>query len=99
MHEGVLTFAVAFAASWGLTVPIRHFALTRGIVDLPNPRKIHRAPIPLLGGVAIYCGTVLAIVGFVESRARGQIFGILAASTLLLVVGILETVRARGASA
>jgi UDP-GlcNAc:undecaprenyl-phosphate GlcNAc-1-phosphate transferase len=90
MLGGVLTFAVAFAASWGLTVPIRRIALRWGVVDLPNPRKIHRTPIPLLGGVAIYCGTVLSVVGFVESRARGQIFGILAASTLLLVVGILD---------
>jgi UDP-GlcNAc:undecaprenyl-phosphate GlcNAc-1-phosphate transferase len=90
MLGGVLTFAVAFAASWSLTIPIRRFALSWGIVDLPNPRKIHRTPIPLLGGVAIYCGTVIAIVGFVESPARGQIFGILAASTLLLIVGMLD---------
>ena len=90
MLGGVLTFAVAFATSCGLTVPIRRMALHWGIVDIPNARKIHRTPIPLLGGVAIYCGTVLAIMGFVESRARGQIFGILAASTLLLVVGILD---------
>jgi UDP-GlcNAc:undecaprenyl-phosphate GlcNAc-1-phosphate transferase len=90
MLGGVLTFAVAFAASWSLTVPIRRIALSWGMVDLPNARKIHRTPIPLLGGVAIYGGTVLAIVGFVESRARGQIVGILAASTLLLIVGILD---------
>ena len=90
MLGGVLTFAVAFATSWSLTVPIRRMALQWGIVDMPNPRKIHRTPIPLLGGVAIYCGTVFAIMGFVESRARGQIFGILAASTLLLIVGILD---------
>ena len=87
---GLIAFAVAFAASCSLTVPIRRMALHWGIVDIPNARKIHRTPIPLLGGVAIYCGTVLAIVGFVESRARGQILGILAASTLLLVVGILD---------
>ena len=90
MQDGVLAFAVAFAASWGLTFPIRRIALHWGLVDLPNPRKIHRTPIPLLGGVAIYCGTVLSIAWFVESRARGQVFGILAASTLLLVVGILD---------
>ena len=90
MLGGVLTFAVAFAASCGLTVPIRRMALHWGIVDVPNARKIHRTPIPLLGGVAIYLGTVLSIVWFVESPARGQIFGILAASTLLLVVGILD---------
>ena len=90
MLEGVLTFAVAFAASCGLTAPIRRMALHWGIVDVPNARKIHRAPIPLLGGVAIYCGTVIAILAFVESPSRGQILGILAASTLLLVVGILD---------
>jgi UDP-GlcNAc:undecaprenyl-phosphate GlcNAc-1-phosphate transferase len=90
MLDGVLTFAVAFAASCGLTVPIRRFALHWGIVDVPNARKIHRTPIPLLGGVAIYCGTVIAILGFVESRSRGQILGIISASTLLLAVGILD---------
>jgi len=90
MFGGVLTFAVAFAASWSLTVPIRWMAIYWGILDVPNARKIHGTPMPLLGGVAIYCGTVLAIAGFVESRARGQIFGILAGSTLLLVVGILD---------
>lgn len=90
MLGGLLAFAVAFAASWGLTVPIRRMALHWGMVDIPNARKIHRTPIPLLGGVAIYCGTVLSVVWFVESHARGQILGILAASTLLLAVGILD---------
>ena len=90
MLGGVLPFAVAFATSCSLIVPIRRMALHWGMVDVPNARKIHRTPIPLMGGVAIYCGTVLAIMGFVESRARGQIFGILAASTLLLAVGILD---------
>jgi UDP-GlcNAc:undecaprenyl-phosphate GlcNAc-1-phosphate transferase len=90
MLGGMLPFAVALATSWGLTVPIRHMALHWGLVDLPGPRKIHRTPMPLFGGVAIYCGTVLGIGLFVESRAREQIFGILAASTLLLIVGILD---------
>jgi UDP-GlcNAc:undecaprenyl-phosphate GlcNAc-1-phosphate transferase len=68
-------------------------ALHWGFVDQPGPRKIHRTPMPLFGGIAIYCGTVVAIALFVESPARGQIFGILAASTLLLIVGILDDRR------
>jgi UDP-GlcNAc:undecaprenyl-phosphate/decaprenyl-phosphate GlcNAc-1-phosphate transferase len=90
MQNDLLTFAVAFVASWGLIFPIRHLALRWGFVDVPNARKIHRTPIPLMGGIAIYCGTVIAILSFVESRWRGQILGILAASTLLLAVGILD---------
>ena len=90
MLEGLLGFIVAFLASCGLTVPIRRIAWQWGFVDVPNARKIHHSPTPLLGGVAIYLGTVLALIGFVESPASGQIFGILAASTLLLIVGILD---------
>lgn len=93
MLGGMLPFAVALATSWCLTFPIRRMALHWGFVDHPGPRKIHRTPMPLFGGIAIYCGTVVAIALFVESPARGQIFGILAASTLLLIVGILDDRR------
>src|SRR5215467_4381780 len=90
MLDGMLAFAVAFTASCGLTAPIRTIALRWGIVDVPNARKIHRTPIPLMGGVAIYCGTVIAVLCFVGSASYEQIFGILAGSTLLLVVGIMD---------
>jgi UDP-GlcNAc:undecaprenyl-phosphate GlcNAc-1-phosphate transferase len=45
---------------------------------------------PLLGGLAIYCGTVVAIMFSLEGQPRGQILGILAGATLLLVTGILD---------
>jgi UDP-GlcNAc:undecaprenyl-phosphate GlcNAc-1-phosphate transferase len=90
MRDGVLTFATAFIASCGLIFPIRRLALHWGFVDVPNARKIHHAPIPLLGGVGIYCGTVIAILWFMDHRWQGQVLGILAAATLLLVVGILD---------
>lgn len=50
MVGGMLTFAVAFATSCSLIVPIRRMALHFGIVDVPNARKIHQTPIPLMGG-------------------------------------------------
>jgi UDP-GlcNAc:undecaprenyl-phosphate/decaprenyl-phosphate GlcNAc-1-phosphate transferase len=90
MFGGILTFTLALATSFGLTVPIRQIALRLGMVDHPSPRKVHRTPIPLLGGIAIYFGVVLSIILFGDGHTRGQIFGILAASTLLLVVGILD---------
>ena len=45
---------------------------------------------PLLGGLAIYCGTVLAVIASLDGQPRGQILGILGAGTLLLVTGILD---------
>ncbi|MGA7931212.1 MAG: MraY family glycosyltransferase, partial [Candidatus Sulfotelmatobacter sp.] len=90
MIDGALTFAIALTTTLGLTVPVRRFALHFGIVDQPNSRKLHQSPMPLLGGLAIYCGTVLAVILSLDGQPRGQILGILGAGTLLLITGILD---------
>jgi UDP-GlcNAc:undecaprenyl-phosphate GlcNAc-1-phosphate transferase len=86
-----ISFAIALVASLGITPPVRHFALHIGMVDHPGPRKVHQAPIPLLGGLAIYLAVLLAsLVSLRGDDARSQILGILAGATLLAVVGILD---------
>ena len=90
MIDGVFTFAIALTTTLGVTLPVRRFALHFGIVDHPNSRKLHSSPMPLLGGLAIYCGTVLAVILSLDGQPRGQILGILGAGTLLLVTGILD---------
>ena len=90
MYDGMITFAIALATSFGLTVPVRRLALQFDMVDRPGPRKVHTTPIPLLGGLVIYCGAVLAILFSLDGQPRGQIFSILAAGALLLIVGTLD---------
>jgi UDP-GlcNAc:undecaprenyl-phosphate GlcNAc-1-phosphate transferase len=86
----LVAFAVALCASLLLTIPIRHLALRYGMVDKPGPRKVHVKPIPLLGGIAIYLGFVLAVLLFRRSGPIEQIIGILAGATLVAVVGFLD---------
>src|SRR2546427_9894112 len=90
MAGGLLAFAIALIASLILTVPVRALALRVGMVDLPGPRKVHLTPIPLLGGLAIYGGIVLAILFALDGTARAQSTGILAGATLVAAVGILD---------
>lgn len=90
MSSAWIAFAVALIASLGLTVPIRHLALRIGMVDHPGPRKVHLKPIPLLGGLAIYAGFVLAIVVTMGGNARAETLAILAGATLLAFTGILD---------
>ena len=90
MRAGMLTFVIALTTSFSLTVPVRRLALHFGIVDQPNPRKLHESPMPLLGGLAVYCATLVSIIFSLDGQPRGQIFGILAGATLLLVTGILD---------
>jgi len=86
----LIAFGVALLASLGLTVPIRHLALHYGMVDKPGPRKVHVKPIPLLGGIAIYLGFVLAILLTIHAASLQQMIGILAGATLLAIVGFLD---------
>jgi len=45
------------------------------MVDLPGPRKVHVQPIPLLGGLAMYGGVMLAIIFAFDGAAREQSVG------------------------
>src|ERR1700728_5322516 len=90
MPAGVLAFVIALFASLMLTVPVRALALRVGIVDLPGPRKVHLQPIPLLGGLAMYGGIMLAVLFAFDGPARAQSAGIVTGATLVAVVGFLD---------
>jgi UDP-GlcNAc:undecaprenyl-phosphate GlcNAc-1-phosphate transferase len=90
MSAGLLAFLIALFGSMVLTVPVRALALRVGMVDLPGPRKVHLKPIPLLGGLAMYGGVMLAIVFAFDGAARAQSVGIVTGATLVAVVGFLD---------
>jgi len=86
-----IAFALAFGASLLLTPFIRKLALAQKIVDHPNHRKIHQAPIPLLGSIAVYLGFLIGM-SFSGSNPfiNKEIITLFFAGTLLLIVGILD---------
>ena len=90
IHTDLLAFGIALLATLGLTVPVRSLALHYGLVDHPGPRKVHLKPIPLLGGIAIYLGFVLAILLTLHNVPRQQIASIVAGATLVATVGFLD---------
>jgi len=90
MNTGLVAFTVALVSSLGLTIPVRQLALRVGMVDQPGPRKVHLQPIPLLGGLAIYLGVLIALLVSLRGPALAQVLGIFAGATLVGVVGILD---------
>jgi UDP-GlcNAc:undecaprenyl-phosphate GlcNAc-1-phosphate transferase len=90
MSAGLLAFFIALFASMMLTVPVRALALRVGMVDQPGPRKVHLQPIPLLGGLAMYGGVILAIIFAFDGAARQQSAGIVTGATLVAAVGFLD---------
>jgi UDP-GlcNAc:undecaprenyl-phosphate GlcNAc-1-phosphate transferase len=90
MNASLIAFAVALIASLGLTAPVRQLALRVGMVDRPGPRKVHVQPMPLLGGLAIYLGVLIALLVSLDGPALTQVIGIYAGATLVAVIGILD---------
>ena len=89
-----IAFALAFGVSFLLTPIIRRIALAFSIVDHPNRRKIHQAPIPLLGSIAVYLGFLIGMSFSGSNPLIHKEFIILFfAGTILLIVGILDDCR------
>ncbi|MER3498791.1 MAG: undecaprenyl/decaprenyl-phosphate alpha-N-acetylglucosaminyl 1-phosphate transferase, partial [Chitinophagaceae bacterium] len=60
MQDVLLTGSVAFIITF-LAIPIvLQIAEEKKLLDLPDQRKIHKVPIPSLGGVGIFGGFLLA---------------------------------------
>jgi UDP-GlcNAc:undecaprenyl-phosphate GlcNAc-1-phosphate transferase len=81
----------SFLLSVLLVPPIRAFARRRGILDVPDGRKLHGEPIPLLGGVAVYLAFVASLLG--NSILSPAVVGLLAAATGVMVVSVVDDVR------
>ena len=90
MNTSLIAFAVGLIASLSLTVPVRQLALRTGMVDHPGPRKVHVQPMPLLGGLAIYSGVLIALLVSMDGPALREVIGIYAGATLVAAVGILD---------
>ena len=79
---------LATAVAYVLTPLVREVAGRAEILDLPAARKIHAAPTPLLGGLAIHAAFCTALLA--NSILDRDTVAILAGGTLLVAVGILD---------
>lgn len=104
MLENILGFGLVIAASAALSAILiltGHKTVVRiGLVDNPDAkRKLHKEPIPLFGGIAIFltiCAVVIVTVQFFgyqfspETHFDLKHAGLLLASFILLSIGVLD---------
>lgn len=89
----MLAVLVVFVIALGVTavsIPgIRRLAIGLGFVDAPAQRKMHSTPMPLMGGLAIYLGAILALALF-SNRVAQSITGVLIALSIVALVGLID---------
>lgn len=88
--NGLLPYLMTLFLSLGIVCAVHpylvRFALKKGIVDNPNARKLNRVPVPVLGGIGVFLGFVIALysVSFVMHVTLSDIYIVV----LLLMVGV-----------
>jgi UDP-GlcNAc:undecaprenyl-phosphate GlcNAc-1-phosphate transferase len=86
--DALTGFAIALAATAAVTPLTTRFARSIGAIDHARGRGLAPGGTPLLGGLAIFAGGLIAAL-LVLPGSR-ELHGILAAATLIVVVGALD---------
>ena len=85
----VLAFVVAFLTAFASTPWARELAHIIGAIDIPkDSRRMHKTPIPRLGGIAIFFGFLIAVICFVVLTP--EIIGVVIGSMIIVVMGALD---------
>lgn len=80
---------IAFSITAILLHELKPLALRINLVDHPDDdRKHHEGKIPLIGGIAMFCGFMLALL-FLEQSLSG-LRSLIAGAAILMIVGILD---------
>jgi UDP-GlcNAc:undecaprenyl-phosphate/decaprenyl-phosphate GlcNAc-1-phosphate transferase len=92
----IFGFLLALLISGCLTPLVRRWAIDAGHYDIPNDRKLHKLPVPRIGGVAIWGGFMLAL-GIFNLLYPGQLEnnaldGILLGGAIIFFVGLLDDI-------
>jgi len=83
----ILTFLIAFFGALFVLPNLSHIANRIGLVDVPNERKVHRVPRPLIGGIGIIISATFSSLVFVPLHGmRGYFSGL----AVLLLVGFFD---------
>ena len=85
-------FSVALAISFAMTPIVKLFAKKVGAIDVPkDARRMHKVPIPRLGGLAIFLGFLISILLF--GRIDPQMKSILLGAVFIVMLGVVDDIH------
>lgn len=91
----VLALLAALVVSFLTTPVVKTFAYKVGAIDVPkDARRMHKVPIPRLGGLAIFMGFMVSILLFVNIRGNQQMQSILLGAVVIVVLGVVDDIMA-----
>ncbi len=85
----ILSFVASFVIAFATTPLAKILAAKIGAIDVPkDKRRIHKKPIPLIGGLAIFLGFLVSVLAF--GKLSKEIIGMLVGAVIMVVLGIFD---------
>ena len=100
MRPYLFVFVVTAAVTFVTTPLVRRLSLRLGWIDHPSDRKVHPAPTPTAGGLAIYLGVAAGMIlaryvpflsGLYETSS--ELDAAMVAASVTVVLGVVDDVR------
>ena len=92
LYYCVIPFVVSMLAAIWIFPKILRIALLKNIVDNPDARKLQRVPVPVLGGVAVMFGILVALSVCRLFYDCSGLFTIMLAMLMMLYVGTIDDI-------
>jgi len=86
-----MSLALGFLLTALMLFLLRPVAMRIDLIDQPGERKVHSEGVPLVGGLAMFCGFALAALTLDQPFTPYRSF--FAAVAILMIVGVLDDMR------
>lgn len=95
MPNYIWAFLLALLVALIATPAVIELAAKTGAMDAPDARKVHKGPMPRIGGLAIYVGFMAAMAFMLDFAqlpaeiANGMV-GLLLGATIIVIIGLID---------
>ena len=87
----IMSFLLAVVVSFATTPLVKRMAYKVGAIDVPkDDRRMHKMPIPRLGGLAIFIAFLFSVLLFadIDRQFRGILLGVI----MIVVLGVMDDI-------
>ncbi len=92
MIKYILSILVAVIISFALTPLVKKLAHKVGAIDIPkDDRRVHKDPMPRLGGLAMYIGFIVSTMLFTDLSK--SIIGMILGATIIVIMGVVDDIK------
>ena len=91
IEYGLLIVGVCLIIVAAITPFIKKIAVHINALDIPDARKVHKSPIPRLGGLGIFMGFLIGYMIFGQNTI--QMNSILIGSFIIVLTGMIDDIK------